>query len=193
LVYQYLIPGHFTDTIWHVFCYIVDKGSNNLAPVKSEKMEKFKKIMVACDFSDYSKEALKYAAELAEDLKADLIVTHVVNQKDIEAFEKFTLYSAVTSVEEFTKNRIENRSKRIDDLIKETTIIHIPVKKIIKIGIPFYELIQAVKDEGTDLVVMGPKGRSNLKGILFGSTAEKMFRHCPVPLLSIRGDKHMRE
>ena len=156
-------------------------------------MEKFKKIMVACDFSEYSKEALKYAAELAEDLKSDLIVTHVINQKDIEAFHKVALYSAIISVEEFTKKRIEHRSKRIDDLIKETTITHLPVKKIIKIGIPFCELIQAVKDEGADLVVMGPKGHSNLKGILFGSTAEKMFRHCPVPLLSIRGNKHMRE
>ena len=156
-------------------------------------MDKFKKIMVACDFSGYSKEALRYAAELAEDLKSDLIVTHVINQRDIDAFQKFAFYSATISVEEFTKKRIEHQSKRIDDLIKETTIAHLPVKKIIKIGIPFYELIQAVKDEGADLVVMGPKGRSNIKGILFGTTAEKMFRHCPVPVLSIRGNKHTRE
>ncbi len=42
-------------------------------------MKRIKKIMVACDFSEYSKEALKYAAELAVDLKADLIVTNVIN------------------------------------------------------------------------------------------------------------------
>ncbi len=156
-------------------------------------MKKISKIMVACDFSEYSKQALMYAAELAEILKANLIVIHVINQRDVDAVQQATVFSPDISLDEFLKRQTENRSKRIDKLIEETTTPHLPVNKIIKIGIPFSELIHAIEEEGADLVVMGPKGRSNLNGILFGTTAEKMSRHCPVPLLSIRGDKHMRE
>jgi len=156
-------------------------------------MKRIKKIMVACDFSEYSKEALKYAAELAVDLKADLIVTNVINQRDVDAVRQAGIFSDAISVDEYVKHQKEERTQRIQRLIEETSVTHLSTKKVFRIGIPFHELIQTIKDEGADLVVMGPKGRSNLKGILFGATAEKMFRHCPVPLLSIRANKHTRK
>ena len=149
-------------------------------------MKKITKIMVAYDFSEYSKEALQYAAELAKDLNADLIVANVINQRDVNAVKYTILFSNAVSEEKYVKYQTEKRSRRIKELMEETSFSHLPIKKVFRIGIPFYELIQVIQDEGADLVVMGPKGRSNLKGILFGATAEKMFRYCPVPLLSIR-------
>ncbi|MGD2029469.1 MAG: universal stress protein [Desulfobacterales bacterium] len=152
-------------------------------------MIKISKIMVACDFSEYSKQSLKYAAELAEDLKAEIIITHVINERDVNSVRMAAMYSGAISENDFIQDKMESRLTRIDELIEEISASHLPIKKVIKIGIPFRELIQTVRDEGANLVVMGPKGRSNIEDILFGSTAEKMFRHCPVPLLSIRENR----
>ncbi len=51
---------------------------------------------------------------------------------------------------------------------------------------PTYLTSRNSQRKKVDMLAMGTKGRGNVSGILFGSQAEKMFRHCPVPLLSIR-------
>ncbi len=153
-----------------------------------EEMKRIRKIMVAYDFSDYSKKALEFAAELAEDLKAEILIAHIINEREVNGIRMAAAFSTAISEDELIRHKIENRSQHLDEIIEEISAAHLPIEKVYKVGIPFHALIQTVKDNGVDLVVMGPKGRSNLAGILFGTTAEKMFRHCPVPLLSIRED-----
>ena len=74
----------------------------------------------------------------------------------------------------------------MEKLIQEIGCAHLKIKKVFKVGVPFQELISAIENEGADLMVMGRKGRSDLADVLFGSNAEKVFRRCPVPLLSVR-------
>jgi len=162
-------------------------------------MKKIRKIMVGYDFSDFSKEALEYAAELADELKSDLMIVNVINQRDIDAIEKNLadiLWSekedAVSSAEKFIKKKKKDRLERINKIIEDICAKNIPVEIKLMTGVPFQELIQAVKHGGVDLVVIGQKGRGNIAGILFGTTTEKMFRHCPVPLLSLRDEIHMQ-
>ena len=149
-------------------------------------MKQINKILVAIDLSDYSTQTMEYAAELANELKATLIVINVINQRDVEAIKRVALEVPNITVGDYLENQEKERMELIQNLIGDTKCSHLSIKKLVCMGIPFQKLIHTVKDEGVDLVVMGAKGRSNLANVLFGSTAEKMFRHCPVPLLSIR-------
>jgi nucleotide-binding universal stress UspA family protein len=153
-----------------------------------EEMKRIQKIMVAYDFSDYSKEALEFAAELADELKSGLMIINVINQREVDALLRAEIVGAGFSADKFIKDMKDDRLESINKIVEEIYAKHLPVEIKIKTGVPFRELIQAVKDGGVDVVVMGRKGRSNLIDILFGTTAEKMFRHCPVPLLSLRED-----
>jgi nucleotide-binding universal stress UspA family protein len=158
-------------------------------------MKKISKIMVAFDFSKYSRNAFAYAVELAESLGANLIIVNIINERDLKALRTITKEDMFSSSAQkykketmklYVQNKKEELSKQIDELIEDANCTHLTIDKVFKVGVPFQELVRAVKDEEVDLMVMGSKGRSDIEEVLFGHTAEKMFRRCPVPLLSIR-------
>ena len=146
-------------------------------------------IMVAVDFSDYSTKIIAYAGRLAEKLGAELLFVNVINQRDINMVDKITMYTDKISVEGYLAEVIKDRTQEIQKLIQETKCSKIPNRFLIKKGVPFSKLIETAKEEKVDMVVMGTRGRGDIEGMLFGSQAEKMFRHCPVPLLSVRPKK----
>jgi nucleotide-binding universal stress UspA family protein len=114
------------------------------------------------------------------------MIINIINQREVDALRRAEMEGSGVSVDQFVKDNKKDRMNRINEIVEKLSTKHLSVEIKIKIGVPFRELVQTVKDSGVDLVVMGRKGRSNLTGILFGTTAEKMFRHCPVPLLSLR-------
>ncbi|GBC59135.1 hypothetical protein DENIS_0071 [Desulfonema ishimotonii] len=149
-------------------------------------MKKIRKIMVGYDMSEYSAEALRYAVGLAENMGAELFVVNVINQRDIDAIQQISLECSTISVPKWIENTEKERSEATQELIDQVRTEAMSIRKIFCIGVPFAELVRAIGEHNVDLMVMGTKGRSNLAGVLFGTTAEKMFRKCPVPLLSIR-------
>ena len=74
----------------------------------------------------------------------------------------------------------------LEEMLKNIDIERDRVKAVFHVGHPLEMLLKTIEEENIDMVVMGPKGRTDLRHVLVGSVAEKMFRHCPVPLVSYR-------
>ena len=155
-------------------------------------MEAIKKMIVAIDLSEYSRDILKYAGTLAKSIDSKLVIVNVINNRDIEALQKTAMETDAFSVDEWLIRQKEERRGLIQGLIKETGCSHLPNKIVFHEGVPFRELLKTVDEEGANLVALGAKGRSNVPGELVGSTAEKMCRRCPVPILSLRSPDHKK-
>jgi nucleotide-binding universal stress UspA family protein len=59
------------------------------------------------------------------------------------------------------------------------------------VGIPFQEIAVIARDLAADLIVMGGYGRSGrgpIEEVFFGSTAEKVVRLLPCPVLCVPGE-----
>jgi nucleotide-binding universal stress UspA family protein len=146
--------------------------------------------MAAVDFSEYSKPTLKYAALLAGSLGAELVVVNVINQRDVEAVRKVEKEGVGVSADNYIALQKKDRDAVTSQLLEEAGCGSVRIRRIFRVGVPWVELLEAIKEENIDLMVMGTKGRTNIANTLFGSTAEKVFRRCPVPILSVRGKEH---
>lgn len=152
-------------------------------------MSRIKKILVAVDFSAYSLNIGRYARRVAEDLGANLLWVNVINRRDVSAVKQALAHNSQSlslSVDDCVSMLNRERVEKMQTLIRKAGSINITHRVIVRTGIPHQELIKVALEEQVDIVIMGVKGRSDLAGLLFGSTAEKLFRRCPVPLLSLR-------
>ncbi len=156
-------------------------------------MREIKKIMAAIDLSDYTCSILETAESLAKALQCKLLIANVISPggvdaiKLVEQFEHdFKDLPHDVKANKYLEKQKEERSGQLDAMIEHLGMSNIKARKVYRVGIPFEQLIWIVKDEDVDLVIMGPKGKTNLGTVLFGTTAEKMFRHCPVSVLSVR-------
>jgi len=141
----------------------------------------FKKIVCPVDFSEFTEEIVTYAVSIAKKFKAELHLFHVIpNLNYFTPYESFLTPENLVAIE-------NNIGVEVDrDFNKIIKKIDIPVKKITKTGVTFVEIIDYVKTEAIDLIVMGTHGRSGIEHILIGSVAEKVVRKAPCPVLTIR-------
>lgn len=141
-----------------------------------------KKVLVPIDFSDYSKSALKYAVNFAKSFNAEIILVYVVEP---------VIYPPDFSMGQIAMPSInaewDDRAKdELQKLAKSDITGAENVKTIIKTGKPFVEIIETAKEENVDLIIIATHGHSGVEHILFGSTAEKVVRKAPCPVLTLR-------
>lgn len=141
-----------------------------------------KKVLVPIDFSDYSKSALKYAVSFAKSFNADIILVYVVEPVIYPpdfSMGQIAMPSINSEWDDRAKDELQKLAKNEITDIKNT-------KTIIKTGKPFVEIVETAKEENVDLIIIATHGRSGVEHILFGSTAEKVVRKAPCPVLTLR-------
>ena len=145
-------------------------------------MKAFKTILFATDFSESSDHAFRYAYSLAECFEARLVILHVINEPvDLRGF--YVPHISFDKLEE----EIEQGARKLMDQFERKYLADFSnFVSIVSPGIPYDEIIKRAESENAELIVMGTHGRTGLDHVLFGSTAEKVVRKSPVPVMTIR-------
>ncbi len=144
-------------------------------------MQEIKKILVATDGSEYTKEAVSTGLHLAKILGAEVTALYVIDQT---SFVSFPIDSSIVSV----YSLLENEGKRaVEDVKTEGEGLGVKVSTVVAEGSPTRKIVEMAAD--FDLVVIGTLGRSALSKLFMGSVAERVTRYAPCPVLVVRSKK----
>ena len=145
-------------------------------------MKDFTTILVAVDFSDSSQNAFQLALNMANKYSARLVLLHVINEPvDLRGF-----YVPHISFEKLEEEIEEGAKKMMESFCRQHLGGFDNYESVIVPGLPYEQIIQQGEQLSADLIVLGTHGRTGLDHVLFGSTAEKVVRKSPLPVLTVR-------
>ena len=139
------------------------------------------RILVPVDFSDNARSVLDWAAHLAEEHSARILLLHAyhlpVEFQQLEgAYLPPDFWSNV-------KSEAEQSLARYAEEMKEKGI---EVETIVREGYPASVIVDEAEARNANLVVIGTHGLSGLKHMLLGSIAERVVQKAPCPVLTVK-------
>jgi universal stress protein A len=150
----------------------VKRWSNETISSEEHAMSTIKRVLCPVDFSETSFAAFEYADNFASWIGADLVVVHAFSQP--ASYDKAGQWkpadAGVMKQLEAVKSKHES----------------VQTKHIAHAGMPDEVICWAAEDQDCQLIVMGTHGRTGLKHLLFGSTAESVLKHARCPVVTIR-------
>lgn len=140
------------------------------------------RILVPVDFLDGSFDALEYAALVAQRSRAALTLLHVLEPISYGLDFTFPHRAKRESIK-------AGHTKRLADLVSALASAGVSSEFLILGGLPTDSILDAVRRQAADLIVMGTHGRRGLSHALFGSIAEAVLRKSSCPVLLVRSPK----
>lgn len=164
------------------------KGPRTAKPVARKRQTAprpslpIRNILVPIDFSEYSKNALRYALPMAQLYGATLHLVYVIEP---------TIYPADLGFGQVVMPGVEEELRKkgmaqMEHLIATEIGSRVNAEAVIRTGKPHQEILKEAEEKNVDLIVVATHGHTGVEQILFGSTAMRVVRLAKCPVLTVR-------
>jgi nucleotide-binding universal stress UspA family protein len=143
---------------------------------------KLRTILAPVDFSAASEIALEYAVPIATQFGARITLLHV-SQAQLGGNEFAYLPISEAAICDPLRKRLNAMASRTipPGLLGET---------LVRNGLACDQIVKAACELSSDLIILNTHGYTGLKHMLIGSTAERVVRCAPCPVLVVRQRQH---
>jgi nucleotide-binding universal stress UspA family protein len=144
---------------------------------------KIERILVPLDFFPASLEALDYAVWLAKQFHAAIHLVHVYPPDEASSVPGagHLLFESAETIERLNEQLTGIHQKHVPTFRPENCHI--------RSGQPYQQIVRLAREIDADLIALSTRGHSGLKHLLLGSTAERVVRSAPCPVLVVRKQK----
>jgi universal stress protein A len=149
----------------------------------SQASIELRKILVPLDFSPMSEKAFRYAIRFAEQFGSAILLLHVIQPVVYPADFGYPP-TLVDALDDTMQQAVQERLSAV------ASRAPLQIATLIRLGQPYHEITIAAKELNIDLIIITTHGHTGLKHALLGSTAERVVRHAPCPVLTLREPEH---
>jgi universal stress protein A len=144
-----------------------------------------KKILVPIDFSPTSKKAFQYALRFAEQFGCQIVLLHVIEPVEAIAGTPLAVEIFAQPEEDIAAAQAELALLTASSRARRNSFM-----SAVRTGHAPNEITKAAKDLDVDLIVIATHGYTSWRHMCIGSTAERVVRTAPCPVLVVREKEH---
>ncbi len=141
-------------------------------------MAEIKKVVVPVDFSSTTDKVVDYGMTVADKLGAEVLFFHAIN--DFQGYDMMLVHPSFIGM---TKDLEKESRERIKALVDDYKDREYGVGGDVAIGDAAEEIIKYAREQNADMIIIGTHGTKGLERILMGSTAERVVKNAPCPVL----------
>lgn len=140
-----------------------------------------KKILIPTDFSKYADEAVEVGAQIAKENDCEIILIHMLELPG----QMNDAVTGATSIPEIMlfKRKAEETLKNIKN---RPYLSGIKITEVVRLDGAYQGIINYIKQNSMDLIIMGSHGATGINEIIIGSNTEKVVRQSETPVLVIK-------
>lgn len=142
-------------------------------------MAEIKTVVIPIDFSSTMDKVIDYATSVADQFGAKIHFLYIVND-----FKGYEMLLAHPSFNELTRDLKIKSGERMEDLVAEYSHLKGGAAGTVEIGDPAEEIIAFAKEINADMIIIGTHGVKGFERMIIGSTAEKVVKNAPCPVLT---------
>ena len=145
-------------------------------------MYDIRSILLTTDFSDTSLKAIPPARALASRFGARIVVAFIEEDR----LPPLVVEYMAVGIEDVVNQQVGRSKVRLEEFVREHLANLGGVESVVGVGTPHVEIVRLAEERGIDLIVMATHGRGFISHAILGSTAERVLRRAPCPVLIVR-------